>query len=250
MIAPNAHAVYPEDLPDGVATAAHRPVHQLLELLASRDASTKVLYPLDELLAEKAKREVYPRTNTHWNEYGALVAYTRLAEELAGDVPMRTMAEDDFLFVSGRFRGDLGVKRRCSRGSNHVIAIARYPAARLVEDNQVLNTGSRLVVECTAAPPGTCLVFGDSYSLGLLPFLAESFRRVVVATHPAVDWEVVHEEQPSVVVTVMAERFLVDRQDERDGSFAQTTRGKIADDQVRARIDRWDGELSIAPRPS
>ena len=247
MIAPNAHAVYPEDLPEGVVTAARRPVHQLLELLAARNASTTVLYPLDELLAEKAKREVYPRTNTHWNDHGSLVAYTRLAEELAGAVPMRTMAEDDFLFLRGKSRGDLGAKRRWPRRSTHVAALARYPAARLVEDNQVLNTGSRLVFECPAAPPGTCLVFGDSYAWDLLPFLAESFRRLVVATHPAVDWEVVQEEQPSVVITVMAERFLVDRQDERDGSFAQTARRKRAENQVRARMDRWDGDRSVAP---
>ena len=247
VIAPNAHAVYPEDLPEGVATAARRPVHQLLEFLASRDASTRVLYPLDELLAEKAKREVYPRTNTHWNDHGALVAYTRLAEELAGTVPMRTMAEDDFLFLQGKFRGDLGVKRRWPRKSLHVAAIARYPAARLVEDNLVLNTGSRLVFECTAAPPGTCLVFGDSYAWDLLAFLAESFRRLVVATHPSVDWEVVDEEQPSVVITVMAERFLADRQDPPDGSFARTARVKLAENQVRQRVDRWDGERSVAP---
>lgn len=247
VIAPNAHAVYPEDLPDGVATAARRPVHQLLDFLASRDASTNVLYPLDELLAEKAKREVYPRTDTHWNDLGALVAYTRLAEELAGTVPMRTVAEDDFLFARGRIRGDLGFKRRWTRGSPSVAAFARHPAARLVEDNLVLNTGSRLVFECRAAPPGTCLVFADSYVSALLPFLAESFRRLVVAVHPAVDWEVAREEQPSAVVTIMSERFLASRYDDRDGAFAQTARDKVAENQVRARIDRWDGERSIAP---
>ena len=132
-------------------------------------------------------------------------------------------------------------------GRLYVAALARYPAARLVEDNLVLNTGSRLVFECTPAPPGTCLVFGDSYSFDLLPFLAESFRRLVVATHPTVDWEVVGEEQPSVVITVIAERFLVNRQDPPDGSFARTARDKIAEKQVRARFDRWDGERSIAP---
>ena len=157
MIAPNAHAVYPEDLPEGVVTAARRPVHQLLELLVSRNASTRVLYPLEELLAEKAKREVYPRTNTHWKTMAPWSPTT--AWPRSWPAPSRCARWQRTISCScgGEFRGDLGVKRRWSRRSTHVAALARYPAARLVEDNQVLNTGSRLVFECTAAPPGTCL---------------------------------------------------------------------------------------------
>lgn len=247
LIAPNAHAVYPEDLPDGVRTAPRRPVHQLLESLAQNRSPARVLYPLDELLAEKARREVYPRTDTHWNEFGALTAYESLAAELHDGVPMRRVVEDDFAFAHAWTRGDLGYKRRWSRGSRHCVTIVRHPTATLLDDNLVENTGAHLVTECRLAPPGTCLVFGDSYVFGMLPFLAESFRRLVVAQHPAVDWDVVNQERPSVVLTVMSERFLSARAEDRDGWFAETRERKLAERRTRPRVDRWDRKPHVAP---
>jgi hypothetical protein len=91
-------------------------------------------------------------------------------------------------------------------------------------------------------------VFGDSYSFGLLPFLAESFRRLVLLHHPAVDWEVVGEEQPSVVLTVMCERFLATRQEDHDGRFAVTVQSKLAEGRIEPLFNRWEhGPSHVAP---
>lgn len=247
-IAPNAHAVYPEDLPEGVVTAPNRPVKQLLDYMSRRNATTTVLYPLDEILAQKQRGEVYPRTDSHWNEFGALAAYRRLAKELDGLVPMRVMGEDDFLFVSGRTRGDLGYKRLFNRGSLLVAAIARHSAVRLLEDNEIENTGRRLVTECRVAPECSCLVFGDSYAFGMLPFLAESFGRLTLLFHPAVDWDIVEEAQPDVVLTVMSERFLNSRREDQPGSFTETMQSKIAEGRYFMRYLRWEhGPHHVAP---
>ena len=129
----------------------------------------------------------------------------------------------------------------------YVAALARYPAARLVEDNLVLNTGSRLVFECTAAPPGTCLVFGDSYSLG-------------PASVPRGELPPARGGHPSDRGLGGRGRGAAERRDHSDcGAISRRSPGPArrfvrADGARQDRgktgpgsFDRWDGERSIAP---
>ncbi len=84
----------------------------------------------------------------------------------------------------------------------------REPAARLVSDNRVFNTGRTIVYECPGAP-GSCVLLGDSFSYRMLPFLAETFGRLVFVHRPTLDYELIAEERPDVVASLLTERFLV-----------------------------------------
>ena len=83
LVPPNAHAVYPEYLPDDVVTVAERPVLQLLGHLRERESKARIIYPLEELVAHKQHDLVYIKTDTHWNELGAFVAYKRLMSDIS-----------------------------------------------------------------------------------------------------------------------------------------------------------------------
>ena len=77
------HAVYPEYLPDDVVTVAERPVLQLIEYLREQGSKAEIIYPLDELVAHKQHDLVYIKTDSHWNELGAFVAYKRLMRDMS-----------------------------------------------------------------------------------------------------------------------------------------------------------------------
>jgi hypothetical protein len=80
--------------------------------------------------------------------------------------------------------------------------------ARLVGDNRVRNHGREAEFACDAAPPGRCVVFGDSWAYAMMPFLAESFRRLVFRHRVnVVDDDLVETERPDVVLTILTERF-------------------------------------------
>ena len=102
---------------------------------------------------------------------------------------MRMLGNDDVQFYDVPGVGDLGLKRRWPRTSSHAIAHLRHPTAKLVEDNLVDGTGALLVTESQVADPSTCVICGDSYTVSMLPFFAESFGRVVLARTPALDLE-------------------------------------------------------------
>jgi hypothetical protein len=104
--------------------------------------------------------------------------------------------------------GDLGLKVEPIATSPQSLPAIRDARARLVSDNDVWNNGRRMEWACETAPPTSCLVLGDSFADALLPFLAESFGRLVFGHIFTLDHELVLAESPRVVVSVLNERFL------------------------------------------
>jgi len=209
MVIPNSHSVYPEKLPPGIESAAERPVHQLIAHLVQEGSPVRPLYPLEEMIAGKTHDLVCSRINSHWTDYGAFLGYQRLATEARALVPTRELAPDDVVFRHYVVGGDLGYKLDPVRRSSQPIARMRCREARLIYDNCVENTGALLVTACSAAPDTTCLLLGDSYGWQLAKFLSESFRHLVYAHAPTLDPQLLDTAQPDLLVTAIAERFLI-----------------------------------------
>src|SRR5262245_12500703 len=86
LVAPNAHSVYPEALPDDVPSAPDRTVHQVLGAV-ERGGIARVVYPLEQLVSERDK-PVFPKTGSHWTEYGAFIAYRSVIDALQESLPV------------------------------------------------------------------------------------------------------------------------------------------------------------------
>jgi len=208
MVAPNAASVYPEMLPEGFESSPHRPVHQLLEDLAAHRSPAAVLYPEGELKELKRNAAPYARNETHWSDPGAFRAYELMCDALGPSVETRRLAWKDLEVATGTTPGDLGRHVDPNVEAEHVFTHVRKPAARLISDNRVFNTGRTIVYESDAAP-GSCVLLGDSFSYRMLPFLAETFGRLVFVHRPTIDFELIAEQRPAVVASLLTERFLV-----------------------------------------
>ncbi len=247
MAAPDAHAVYRDKLPAEVKPISTRPIHQLMSHLADSGSVTRIIYPLEEMIAAREDDHVISPVDTHWTEFGSYVAYLTLLAELERVVPIRRIEEKDLTFVTTDIEGDLGSKV----GRTGPMVVARMePAARLVSDNCVFNIGSHVVTECSEAPPTTCVLFGDSYSNSVVRYLSESFGRLVFAHVPFVDRELVEDEQPDVVVTVMAERFMIRvPKDDTEPSLVRQARYKYEHGLLRPAWRFWDRKIN-SPDPT
>jgi hypothetical protein len=209
LIVPNAASVYTEKIPEGFEAVADRPINQLLSHLEQTGSFARVIMPLPQLLEAKRERLTYIPTDTHWNEFGAFVAYEVLLDEMERrGVELRRLRRADLHVAELERYGDLGVKVTPPESSTHVFAEPREPSARMVEDNRVYNNGHNVIYECDEAPGG-CLVHGDSMAYGALHFLAESFGRLFFVHRPTLDFDAVMAERPSAVVSVIAERFII-----------------------------------------
>jgi len=253
VIAPDAHAVYADMLPDGFERGATRPSLQVLDRLRERDSWAPALYPLDELIAERDEL-VYPKTGSHWSEYGAFVGYRAFMEPLTALLPVRRLGRDEIHLSFERRVGDLGRKFDPPIASRYVYVDVIAPRAELVYDNRVRNHGRLVEFNADIGNDLTCLVFGDSYAVRVMPLIAESFRRSFWA-HSYFDHELVTELRPDVVVTIASERgMIVVQNDAEPGVRRLEAQKRAAGDVMPPRITKSSRinsrRMSKAPQPS
>jgi hypothetical protein len=208
LIGPAPQAVHAADLPEPATLSADRPALQLLRRLRTLSPPPELLYPLDQLQRTSAWRDTFSKTDSHWNELGAYLAYEAVLQAIGDTVPVRRVTRSDVSFYETCFTGDLGEKVLPARASVFLRARVHEVRARLVRDNRVRNHGREAEFACDAAPPGVCIVFGDSWAYAMIPFLAESFRRLVFRHRVnVVDDDLVERERPDLVLTILTERF-------------------------------------------
>lgn len=230
VIAPDAHAVYAEMLPEGVEQGATRPALQVLDRLRERDSFAPVLYPLEELIAERDEL-VYPKTGSHWSEYGAFVGYRAVMAQMTRLLPVRRLARRDIHLSDEQRSGDLGRKFDPPVLSRYVYVDVIEPQAELVDDNRIRNHGRLVEFGADTNNDLTCLVFGDSYAVRVMPLVAESFRHSFWA-HSYFDHELVSELRPDVVVTIAAERGMIVVQNDAEPGLRRLEARKRAEGDV------------------
>jgi alginate O-acetyltransferase complex protein AlgJ len=229
LVAPNPHMLYPEKLPEGLELSDQRPVMQLIGYLEQRGSFARAIYPRDEIVAARDARPVASPNDSHWNGFAAYVAYSKLIDEVAEQVAVGRLTDEQVVFSLRRRIGDLGAKLEPPLELPQVVANVIGGTARVLSDNQVHNRGRRVEFACASAPTTTCLVFGDSFTYKMLPFLMESFGRMTFALTSNFDHDLVEEIRPDVVVTLMNERFMRMRPTE----FGAPTTAELAANKVK-----------------
>jgi len=87
LIGPNKSSIYPEFLPDEIEPSLTRYVTYFTDQM-NAIANLTVIDPAEELLRLKeGSGLLYYRTDTHWNDKGAFLAFSILAERMGWPVP-------------------------------------------------------------------------------------------------------------------------------------------------------------------
>jgi hypothetical protein len=219
LVAPDKESVYPEHLPAGVEPVERRPVHEFLEV--AEEAGAPVAYALDRLEQAKAGPELYAKTDTHWNYRGSYVAYRAFCDLLSRQgLDLEVVEEARLRWHDEELEGDLGGK---VLGGPKLEAMPRVevadPQARLTFDSGVVNHGWVVRFE-KSAEGRTCVFFGESFAYFLLPYLKETFERLVFVHTSMFIPEIVERERADVVLSLPLERFLIRPPDDED-AFAK-----------------------------
>jgi alginate O-acetyltransferase complex protein AlgJ len=188
VFVPDKQTIYPEYLPDTLQkTKGITRIEQMTEYLKGQpDAGILDLRP--GLLTAKSGRQLYQKTDTHWNEYGAFVAYREMIHQISQWFPKERF-KLDFDFEDGMKEcpsGDLArmlglketvkemrpiLKQRPSRARSAELPIE-------IENVHKEKQTEPFMKECKDAHLRV-LVFRDSFFEMLHPFLSENFRQTV-----------------------------------------------------------------------
>lgn len=207
MMAPNKHTIYEEYLPERVAklkgnkTRAdqYSPLLNTMEFkyIDLRDKLFKAKESSNELL-------YYP-LDSHWNDLAGKIAYKELVENLE-EKPKNTSILPEVKIGERNRTGDLG---------NLIGLSYMLKDTNIYADNQNTYTSSEIKNKnidqtTTVNPKGDkrkVLVFKDSFIGAIIPFLSSDFSEVIYSASPIVDFELISQHKPDIVVLQFVERY-------------------------------------------
>ena len=179
-------------------------------------SAAKLAYLKTPLLQSKAEDRVYDRTDTHWNRRGAYVGYRAIMEAVAARVPgvgppwpladfrprrAITRGKD----LAGMFGlSDVLLEEELSYEP------VRPRRARVIEPADPSPNGDEgyLVTGIAGSERPKAVVFRDSFTSRLIPYLSEHFSRAVYLWQNDVDPAAVLKERPAVVIHEIVGRHL------------------------------------------
>jgi alginate O-acetyltransferase complex protein AlgJ len=213
-IAPDKHVIYGEEMPSTLARiGALSRTDQVFTAL--QDAGLAVDVRGVEFDA-KTRERVYQRTDTHWNDRGALVAYQQIIGAVRARVPHTPAAWTRADFVADErtvegldLAGMMGLTR-VLREIDMRLVPRRPRRARVIEPAGANPTDEegRLVTEIDDPSLPRAVIFRDSFTSRLVPFLSEHFSRAVYLWQNDFDASIVDREQPDVVIQEIVGRHL------------------------------------------
>ncbi len=227
VIAPDKEAVYAEYLPDEIVPAERRPIHDILD--AAEAAGVDMVYPVADFEGRKEKRPLYSLTGTHWNSYGAYIAYRVICRRLRSmgvNVDIVPPAEIEWRIAAGD--NDLGSKLGRDQGAGELRADLPRESARVVFDNRIVNHGRVVVFERPGDSRPTGIVFGESFTTWLTRYLKEGFSRLVFIHTSSLSREILELERPDALIAVPTERMMISPPDDSRAlaDFLETVRSK------------------------
>lgn len=214
IIPPNKHNVYPEFLPngffetEGIGENRLKVYKQHLE----KYNGISIVDPTDALMAAKKKRDVYYKTDTHWNLYGGFIAYRELMKQMCKDFPFLSPAQESDFNITSFYttEGDLAKVV----GLNEVIKRQEIMLSfKDTSKHLTMPTASEIVInyEHNKTIDGSHLklvMLRDSYSNYLIPFINLHFEKAKYLWSYDFPDKIIEEEKPDVVIFESLQRFM------------------------------------------
>ena len=195
VIAPNKETIYPEYLPDKINLSNHQT--QLDQLLTAVGTSQNVHFlDLRECLLKSKKSgdyNLYFRTDTHWNSYGAYIGYNEIVQKLADHFPSLTPPS--------------------TSGSN--ISLNPIPVsgdlANMLALHGILNENAPITVTNGVSTDANkihkVVVFRDSFFNALSPYFGINFEQTInYSATDKFDASVITNDPPQAVLVICVQR--------------------------------------------
>jgi hypothetical protein len=193
VVAPYKMMIYPEYLPVRVQRRSGIPLLSRLSEYVGVHADLDGYLDLrDALVAAKARRQIYYRTDTHWNPDGAFDAYVAIMQRARRWFPAVKILDEDSLKRSRESRrGDICITLNLNSIAPEETVKTEVVPSCAASDYSRLNLDIRPTGDEARNPnymplQNGCadaslkaLVIHDSFGLFLRPYLNETFNQVV-----------------------------------------------------------------------
>ncbi len=216
-VAPNKHTIYLDELPlkKGSSKTKITTLKQYLKTKINFDLIDLKTY----LIPQKDSIKLFYQHDTHWNDFGALLGYQKLIEELEKNNPTLSkqkihsydVEKDTIVYVVGDLNGMLnnGIKEKRiilkKKGKSNVVEAPKklkipygYNRDSDIYEYRYKNTTKKLKI----------LIFRDSFTQALRKYLNETFNECVYIWDYTFNKALIEKEKPDIVLYIVVERYI------------------------------------------
>lgn len=207
MMAPNKHTIYEEYLPSRIRNKKGNITRadQYGPILSSLNVN---YIDLRKTLLDQKSQYSYPLyypLDSHWNDRAGLIAYNKLLTKIK---PRPTTKIPDITIGTQNRTGDLGNIIGLSSLLKDTSISANIPSpppysTHITATKEI----DRIITKNPNGDSRKILMFKDSFSGALLPFMSSQFSEVIYDASTKIDFNLIDEYEPDIVILQFVERY-------------------------------------------
>ena len=215
LVPPNKERIYPDYMPKRIKIIegiGHNTLDYFAKYLMEF-GGIKFIDPSDSLLAARRRKDVYYKTDTHWNTFGGFKGYQKLMYEVVKDFSdLRVFKENEFTYAEVfNEEGDLSSMIGLNATNKRKEIMMKHIDSSIALD---YNIPTKMVLKYSNVISGPhkkrkLLMFRDSFGSYMIPFLNLQFDETVYVWNYIFMHQLIEEEKPDIVVFESLQRFLL-----------------------------------------
>jgi len=217
VVAPNKSSIYPDYMPSELQLMRPQSRFDQVVQYLRQHGQTQILDLRPELIANRKEQQVYYKTDSHWTEYGAYIAYREILNALQPAHPeLIPRALSDFKPVSmGLVSMDLAGLIGSVSIKEEKIVLTPLVETKTTWHNLQLDDGRWITM--TWNPNENlpkAVIYYDSFLYPIIPWFNDHFSQITFIPHYAnkstwnLSW--VSQEKADVVIVEIAEKYIHD----------------------------------------
>lgn len=204
VISRHKHEVYPEYLPFSIQRGVSK-----FDTLYNHwidKYKPNVIDLKSSVLQNKSKGQLYHKTDTHWNEFGAFFGFNLIVDKLQGEFPsIKQVALSDYLIkkdtvyqqdltaMINKLEKESVVKLEKINNEHGELLPYKYKG---YNTRKFVNNTKELKV----------IVFRDSFSLAMMQYFKETFGETIFLKTRVPDLKFIEDEKPDLVILQITSR--------------------------------------------
>ncbi len=183
VVVPDKYSIYPEYMPEHIRQVGKQTrLDQLIDYM--RDSEVPVLDLRPALLAAKQQGQLFYKTDTHWNDFGAAIAQREIIRTIQKNYPNLTpinYAWQDFglrEYKSGDIANMLNISYFLKEMVPELLKPLPICHKQIVETHPEDQMKATFFTDCRIDAPRV-LIFRDSFFIALQPYISPYFAKTV-----------------------------------------------------------------------
>ena len=206
LIAPNKENIYKELLPEDVSISSNESKIDVFAAYMLENGVNNLIYPKQELLDGKNIAPTYYKQDTHWNEWGGFIGFSKYMQHAkpnidTGNVDVEVVREkknEDLARMIG-FEG---------------ITYEDVPYVNYLKDieynTEVIETKEdSITVTLNSSAPirETVMIVGDSFRVAMIDYFAKTYEKCIFMHRKDYEPEMLEQYNPDVFISEKVERY-------------------------------------------